>query len=668
MPLSVSCKQRIATKLGTLFAISSLVLILLTSIIFYQSASKTLIDDRLNNELPNKAELLKTKVENYVSPLIRISNNMATSANVIYWMEEQKENEEGRKIYQKDQENLISNNGFTSTFLASLKTNTYYTKGKPDGLLEIDGKDTWLKSIINYKKPYLANMDFDRVTGKLSMFIDYKMFSKDKLIGITGAMVDAADVLKTVTSEKIAETGYLYVISKDGVLQVHPNKEWILNKNISELDKDLLPKLIDAVEGKKNYIEYKGRDGKEYIYVAKDLPELDWIMVGKVPAKEIFAPLTNLLYETLIVAIASLLLALIISFFVAKRIRLRINEIESYVDNFINFLSRKSNNPNMTKPTYNDELGLISRKLYDGCEFVKEGIVSDRLVLDEVRSVLSEVHRGKLESLVNTKTDNPVLNDIILLLNDTFIAIHNINIQVSSTLNSYRNNDFTSRLDNSKLEEDFLELTSGINRLGEAFCNMLHGQKELSLNLLDKSQTQINSVSKIKTALKEQVKFTEDTTKLVQIIKHSNDKVLVEASHIIENAKNIQNIVIAIRDVADKTNLLALNAAIEAARAGEAGRGFAVVADEVRALATNTQEKLCEITNIADLLLKSIENLDTSVKDQSLSVNNVATSASELKQDASNNMELVELASQAGLEVAELASQIQSEVNEKKFS
>ena len=31
-------------------------------------------------------------------------------------------------------------------------------------------------------------------------------------------------------------------------------------------------------------------------------------------------------------------------------------------------------------------------------------------------------------------------------------------------------------------------------------------------------------------------------------------------------------------------------------------------------------------------------------------------------------MELVELASQAGLEVAELASQIQSEVNEKKFS
>lgn len=667
MPLAVSFKQSIATKLGALFAISSLVLILLTSTIFYQSASKTLIDDRLNYELPNKAELLKTRVENYISPLIKISNNMATSANVIYWMEEQKESEEGRKIYQKEQENLISNNGFTSTFLASLITNTYYTKGNPDGLLEIDGKDAWLKGIMNLKQPYLANMDLDRVTGKLSMFIDYKIFSNDKIIGVTGAMVDAGEVLKTVTSEKIAETGYLYVISKDGVLQIHPNKEWILSKNINELDKDLLPKILDAVKSKKNYIEYEGRDGENYIYVAKDLPELDWVMVGKVPAKEIFAPLTKLLYETLIVAIATLLLALTISYFVAKRIRFRINEIEAYVDNFINFLSRKSNNANMTKPTYKDELGLISKKLYDGCEFVKDGIVSERLVLDEVRAVLSEVHRGKLESQVNTKSDNPVLNDIIKLLNDTFIAMHNINNQVSITLNSYRHNDFTSRLDNSKLEEDFLELTSGINRLGEAFCNMLSGQKELSLNLLDKSQTQIDSVSKIKTALKEQVKFTEDTTKLVQVIKDSNDKVLIEASHIIDNARNIQNIVIAIREVADRTNLLALNAAIEAARAGEAGRGFAVVADEVRALATNTQEKLSEITNIADLLLKSIENLDTSVKDQSLSVNNVATSASELKQDASNNMDLVELASQAGFEVADLASQIQSEVNEKKF-
>jgi methyl-accepting chemotaxis protein len=72
-----------------------------------------------------------------------------------------------------------------------------------------------------------------------------------------------------------------------------------------------------------------------------------------------------------------------------------------------------------------------------------------------------------------------------------------------------------------------------------------------------------------------------------------------------EQGQRIGEIISAVNDLAEQSNLLAVNASIEAARAGEQGRGFMIVAQEVKILADQSKQATSQVRAILTEIQKA---------------------------------------------------------------
>ena len=176
-------------------------------------------------------------------------------------------------------------------------------------------------------------------------------------------------------------------------------------------------------------------------------------------------------------------------------------------------------------------------------------------------------------------------------------------------------------------------------------------------------------------------------TAAIGVVRDTSGQVADTINQLGAKSERIGGIVDTITGIAEQTNLLALNAAIEAARAGDQGRGFAVVAEEVRKLAEESQSAAASIAQLigeiqadtssavhivtrgaqesqqsaetVDQARAAFERIDTSVRDMSVRVTEIATAIDQIAASGERmNTSLAEVAA-----VAEAASASSEQVS-----
>ncbi|WP_019376062.1 methyl-accepting chemotaxis protein [Virgibacillus halodenitrificans] len=457
---------------------------------------------------------------------------------------EQEDSEELKQFLKRTGD---ANNSILNTYIGNEETGEIAIY--PNTIFDSDydpRERPWYKRAVEHDgAPVWTEPYEDAASGEMIVTIAQAYYNtKNEMLGVAALDVSIDTLVSMVDKVKIGETGYATLIDTNGNLVVHPDKKLVgINVAKESFYKQMMK------QGESGTVEYE-QDGKEMVTGFVKNGITDWVINGTVNKHDFEQKSQSLLLPIGLTLLGIILLAVIASFIITKRITKPIKNLQNTMKEVENgdFLAHVEINRQ-------DEIGQLSASFRNMVQQMRE-------MMTKISTISVQVSKASQTLVKSAEENTSAANEVAVTMEE---------IASGATSQS-------ELMEQNTIATD--QLSTIINQFSSQ--NIQIQEESKSMNLA--SEQGLKTVD----ILKDQSNRTEKIT---------ND--VVQAIHSLDNrSASVSEIIGKISGIASQTNLLALNAAIEAARAGESGRGFAVVADEVRKLAEQSEHALKDISDI----------------------------------------------------------------------